>query len=39
MFDAVPRADAANRRHLNCPILLNPCNNFRLRPLTPEILK
>jgi uncharacterized protein len=23
----------------NCPILFNPCNNFRLKPLTLEILK
>ena len=22
----------------NCPMLLNPCNNFRLKPLTIEIL-
>ena len=23
----------------NCPVLFNPCNNFRLKPLTLEILK
>jgi uncharacterized protein YcgI (DUF1989 family) len=23
----------------NCPILFNPCNNFKLKPLTVEILK
>jgi hypothetical protein len=23
----------------NCPILFNACNNFRLKPLTLEILK
>jgi uncharacterized protein YcgI (DUF1989 family) len=23
----------------NCPVLFNACNNFRLKPLTVEILK
>jgi uncharacterized protein YcgI (DUF1989 family) len=23
----------------NCPVLFNACNNFRLKPLTLEILK
>jgi uncharacterized protein YcgI (DUF1989 family) len=23
----------------NCPILFNPCNNFRLKPLRIELLK
>jgi uncharacterized protein YcgI (DUF1989 family) len=23
----------------NCPVLFNSCNNFRLKPLTLEILK
>jgi hypothetical protein len=23
----------------NCPVLFNVCNNFRLKPLTLEILK
>jgi hypothetical protein len=31
-------ADAANRRHLELCDLFNACNNFRLKPLTLEIL-